>query len=61
MPVSQTIAVVVIYFDSKKCKVTDALLDIVEVDEKCGKYVQSSEGIAYKEKYTAFQHHWVCE
>lgn len=35
--VSQILAVMVRYFDQKKCKVTDALLDIVEVDDASGK------------------------
>lgn len=34
--VSQILAVMVRYFDHRKCKVTDALLDIVEVDDASG-------------------------
>lgn len=34
--VSQILAVMVRYFDQRKCKLTDALLDIVEVDDASG-------------------------
>lgn len=53
--VSQVLAVMVRYYDEKKCRVTDALLDIVEVDDasasglyKCVKELLESKNIPLK-------------
>lgn len=40
--VSQILAVMVRYYDSKKCKVTDALLDIIEIDESSAENLYKS-------------------
>lgn len=59
---SQTLALMVRYYDSKKCKVTDALLNVIEIDEASAENLYKAlKTLLVRENYTSLQYNWLCK